>query len=151
MNTELKDLLEYNGLYKENDELYRNAAKAMGLSDCAFWILYFLREGNQELNQSELCSVLFAPKQTVNSSLKKLEEDGIIELRKGTDRRSRLVSLTQKGIELAAGTVDRVLGAELRAMGEMTAEERAAFLGLFHRYTDLLKQEIRHIGCMKGN
>lgn len=146
MRNELEDLLEYNGLYKENDELYRNVAKAMGLSDCAFWILYFLREGKRELNQSELCSVLYVPKQTVNSSLKRLEEDGMIELREGTDKRSRLVRLTQKGTELAAGTVDRVLQAELQAMGNMTAEERAAFLGLFHKYTNLLKQEIRSIG-----
>ena len=35
---------EYNRILKENDELYRSAVKTMGLPDCAFWILYTLRE-----------------------------------------------------------------------------------------------------------
>ncbi len=146
MGAEREHLLEYNGLYKENDELYRNVAKGVGLSDCAFWILYFLRERGEGLGcgltQSGICSAIYAPKQTVNSSLKKLEEDGAIELAEGADRRSKLVRLTQKGTILAGRTVDRVLAAEQRAMGGMTAEEQTAFLGLFRRYTDLLKKEI---------
>lgn len=145
MKTEKECLLEYNGLYKENNEFYRNAARTLGLSDCAFWILYSLREGNRELSQSEICSVLYVPKQTVNSSLKKLEEDGMIELREGTDRRSKRVHLTEKGTALAAQTVDRVLEAELRTMGQMPEEERTAFLRLFRRYTELLKKEIGDI------
>lgn len=142
MGAEKEHLLAYNGLYKENDEVYRNVARAMGLSDCAFWILYFLREGARELKQSELCSTIYAPKQTVNSALKKLEEDGCIELTAGADRRSKLVRLTKKGAALAAETVDRVLAAELRAMGAMTAEEQALFLELFRKYTNLLKKEM---------
>ena len=39
-----KRLNEYNDLFKENDEIYRAAAKRLGLPDCAFWILYTLRE-----------------------------------------------------------------------------------------------------------
>lgn len=142
MEIERKYLSEYNGLMKENDELYRNAAKVMGLSDCAFWIFYLLREHDGELTQSDICSVIYMPKQTVNSSLKKLEENGYLRLFEGNDRRSKLVSLTQKGMVLAAETVDRVLAAELRALGGMTAEEQSVFLGLFRRFTDLLKQEM---------
>lgn len=142
MKTEREYLSEYNGLMKENDELYRNAAKAMGLSDCAFWILYILRERDEELIQSDICSGICMPKQTVNSSLKKLEERGYLRLFEGNDRRSKLVRLTQEGNALAAETVDRVLAAELRALGGMTAEEQSVFLGLFRRYTDLLKKEM---------
>lgn len=135
-------LIEYNGLYKENDELYRNAARVFGLSDCAFWILYSLRECDRELKQSDICSAIYLPKQTVNSSLKKLEQEGIIELTAGADRRSRFVRLTRKGIDLAAKSVDAVLAAEQRALGKMKEEEQAAFLGLFRKYTDLLKNEM---------
>ncbi len=146
MGAEKEYLSEYNRLYKENDELYRNAAKALGLSDCAFWILYFLRESNAELTQSEVCSAIYAPKQTVNSSLKKLADEGYLQLAEGNDRRSKLIKLTEAGAELAARTVDRVLKAELRAFRKMTADEQAFFLGLFHRYTNLLKREFENIG-----
>lgn len=149
MGTEREHLAEYNRLYKENDELYRNAAKALSLSDCAFWILYFLRESGEEpdcgLTQSGICSAIYAPKQTVNSSLKKLEEDGVIELAEGTDRRSKPVCLTEKGMALAGQTVDRVLEAEQRAFGKMTADEQTLFLELFRKYTNLLKTEIKGI------
>lgn len=38
---------EYNRILKETDELYRSAVKTMGLPDCAFWILYTLRESSE--------------------------------------------------------------------------------------------------------
>lgn len=142
MGIEREHLSEYNGLIKENDELYRNAARAMGLSDCAFWIFYLLWECDTELTQSDICSAIYVPKQTVNSSLKKLEESGYLRLVEGNDRRSKLVHLTQKGTALAAETVDRVLTAEQQAMGGMTAEEQTVFLRLFRKYTDLLKKEM---------
>lgn len=142
MGAERKHLAEYNGLYKENDELYRNAARTVGLSDCAFWILYFLREHGAELTQRDICSAIYAPKQTVNSSLKKLEESGMIELTEGADRRSKSVGLTEAGKALAAETVDRVLRAEIRAMAGMEEKEQEIFLGLFRRYTELLKKEL---------
>lgn len=149
MGAERERLSEYNRLYKENDELYRNAARELGLSDCAFWILYFLRENAEGpeggLTQSDICSMIYTPKQTVNSSLKQLEKDGYLQLAEGRDRRSKPVRLTPRGEKLAVKTVDRVLEAELRAMAEMTEEEQAGFLGLFRRYTEFLKKEIRNI------
>lgn len=151
MGAEKEHLFEYNRIYKESDELYKNAAKAAGLSDCAFWILYFLRECNVELTQSDICSAIYAPKQTVNSSLKKLEDEDYLQLVEGNDRRSKLVRLTQKGTALAAQTVDRVLEAELQALGKMTEEEQTALLSLFHKYTDLLKWEMENIGIRMGN
>ena len=49
---------EYNRILKENDELYRSAVKTMGLPDCAFWILYTLRESSETLTQSDVCYTL---------------------------------------------------------------------------------------------
>ncbi|HBA50022.1 MAG TPA: hypothetical protein DCZ91_19955, partial [Lachnospiraceae bacterium] len=74
-----------------------------------------------------------------------------LQLVEGNDRRSKLVRLTQKGTALAAQTVDRVLEAELRALGKMTEEEQTALLSLFHKYTDLLKWEMENIGNRMGN
>lgn len=42
--TTSKRLSEYNRIIKENDEIYHNVAKSFGMPDCAFWILYMLRE-----------------------------------------------------------------------------------------------------------
>ena len=69
----------YNGIIKENEDIYRELARRMGLSECAFWILYMLRTEYTAPIQSELCAQLHAPKQTVNSALKKMEADGCLD------------------------------------------------------------------------
>lgn len=133
-------LLEYNDIMKENDNIYRGLAKNMGLSLRSFWILYMLRTEYTEPVQSAICACLYEPKQTVNSALKKMETEGYIELIPGDDRRSKKILLTQKGNGLCEKTVDRVIKLELQALMGLTEEEQEAFLGLFRKYTGLLKQ-----------
>lgn len=144
-----KKLIEYNNLIKENDKIYRNLSKNSGLSPCSFWILYVLREDEDPLTQSEICEMLHEPKQTVNSALKKLDLDGYITLSSGSDRRSKSISLTEKGLCLAAGTVDLVMAAEQNALEEFTEEELHTFISLFRKYTQTLKQKTKNIGETK--
>ncbi len=136
-------LSEYNGLLKENDDLYRNAIRQIGLSECSFWILYLLRDHDRALTQSDIGATMHLPKQTINSALKKLEGDGYIRLLAGNDKRSKLVCLTPKGSLLAEKTVDCVIGAELKALDELTEEEQNAFIGLFRKFNALLKNELQ--------
>ncbi len=138
MKTISKSLSEYNRIFRENDELYRDLAKRCGLSDAAFWILYVLRADSDGITQSEICAALYLPKQTVNSALKKMEFDGVIELTQQNNARSKSISLTEKGLALAERTVDRVIAAEEAAFSAMSEEERARMLALFRRYTDHL-------------
>lgn len=135
-------LAQYNSIFKESDQIYRTAAKSFGLSDCAFWILYSLREASTPLTQSDICNQIYLPKQTVNSALKKLEADGIIVMEEMTDRSSKRLALTQKGQTLAARTADRVLAAEHDAFLGLSAQEQEEFIRLFRKYTDILKQNM---------
>ena len=98
----------YNMLYKETDDFF-------GMTSTAFWLLYFIREKNH-CTQSEIASRLSIPKQTVNSSLKRLEKDGFIRLEADSDNhRNKLLSFTEKGEELAKSTIDRVFELEISA------------------------------------
>ncbi len=142
MKSSNKRLYEYNSIIKENDELYRGVARTLGLPDCAFWILYALRESAQVLTQSEICNAMYQPKQTVNSALKKLEADGYIVLMEMNDRRSKQIDLTKKGELLAQKTVDRVIAVEAQALDGLTVQEQEDFIRLFRKYTDLLKNSI---------
>lgn len=137
-----QQLHQYNSLIKENDELYRDVAKSLGLPDCAFWILYFIRENPTPMTQSEICSFLYQPKQTVNSSLKKLASEGYIQL-SVSGHRSKQILLTEKGRELTSQTVDRVMNRELAALLALSEKERNDFLNLFEKYTAELKKQMR--------
>lgn len=137
-----KRLAEYNSMIKEHEDLYRQIARRFGLSECAFWILYSLREANASLTQSELCYALSQPKQTINSALKKMEECGYIELLSGQDRRRKQLQLTSKGELLAQETVDKVIILENQAFDTFSEEEQELFLRLLHKYTDNLKANL---------
>ncbi len=140
-----KLLYKYNRIYKENSDLYRGVAKALGISDSVFWILYSLREKGGEATQSEICSMLYEPKQTVNSALKKMESEGYIAMASHPDRRRKLLILTPKGEELTEKTADKVLTLECSAFREMSEADRQAFLRLFQTYTEILKRKISSI------
>lgn len=142
-------LSAYNDLIKENDGIYRSLFKRLGLSPCTFWILYTLREERNITTQTGICEVLHEPKQTVNSALKSLEAEGYITLSYGQDRRSKCVSLTEQGIQLASQTVDAVMLAEQSALLALSGQERATFLSLFQKYTQILKDKTEKIGGAK--
>ena len=135
-------LAAYNELYKEQDDLYRAAARGFGLSDCAFWVLYALRESGRPMTQSDVCAAVYQPKQTVHSALKKLTEAGFLHLAEGRDRRSKYLLLTAAGEALMARTVDPVMAAEAAAMSTLSAAEREQFLTLCHRYNDALRRSL---------
>lgn len=137
-----KRLAEYNSIIKEHENLYRQIAKRSGLSECAFWILYSLRESGASLTQSELCYALSQPKQTIHSALKKLEDQNYIQLLSDQDRRRKQIQLTSLGEQLAQETVDRVIVLENQTFDTFSEEEQELFLRLLHKYTDNLKTNL---------
>ncbi len=133
-------LAAYNELYKEQDDLYRAVARGFGLSDCAFWVLYALREAERPMTQSDVCAAVYQPKQTVHSALKKLIGEGCLRLAEGRDRRSKYLVLMEQGEALVRRTVDPVMAAETAAMDTLTEAERTQFLSLCRRYNTALRQ-----------
>ena len=140
-----KKMLELNEIMKETDDLYRNLAKKFKMSDCMIWILYILREDDRSVTQSDICNMMYMSKQTVNSSLKKMESEGYIELLNINDKRSKQVCLTEKGVDLANNTVDIIISKENNALSKMDKEEQALFINLFKKYKDLLKESFMEI------
>lgn len=138
-------LAEYNDLFKENENIYRDLARNLGLSECSFWILYILRADNEAPVQSEICACLHLPKQSINSALKKMEAEGFLTLTQGSDLRSKKISLTADGICLCENTVDRVIAVERAALNGLPPEEQTLFLSLFRKYNKLLKNHMQEI------
>lgn len=139
-----RGLFEFNNIFKESDNIYREIAKYFGLSECAFWILYYLRSEYTEATQSGICGGIFLSKQTINSALKKLEEQGYIELRHTDgDRRSKEITLTEAGLKLCQNTVDRLIEVENDTLLDLPENERETFLKLFRKHTEMLKNNVK--------
>lgn len=102
-------------IYNENTLLYHRLARACGLPDCAFWLLYTLRSEEAPLTQTQLSEQLSLPKQTVNSALKKLVEEGVLRLEAADGNlKNKRVCLTEAGEAFLRRTVDRVFGVRER-------------------------------------
>ena len=144
-NNSSKRMLEFNEVMKENNDLYSNLAKKFKMSDCMLWILYILREENKVLTQSDICNMMCIPKQTVNSSLKKMEAEGYIELLNINDKRSKQVSLTEKGLDLANNTVDIIISKENNSLSKMDEKEQELLINLLRKFNDLLKDSFLEI------
>ena len=138
-------LSEYNRLYKENSAIYHDVCSRFGLSDSTFWILYTLRAEEPPVTQSDICIALFQPRQTVNSSLKKLEREGLLTLSGEGGRRGKPVSLTPRGLALAEKTVDRVIESEQKALLDLSPEEQEQLLDTMRRYNATLTARLRDI------
>lgn len=131
-------LSEYNRLYKENTAIYHSVCTGLGMPESTFWILYTLRSEELPVTQSDMCAILGYPKQTVNSALKKLEQEGLLTLSGERGRGGKPIRLTQAGVKLAETTIDPVIEAEQKALLDLSADEQAQMLRLMRRYNDAL-------------
>lgn len=92
------------------------------------------------ITQKEIVNRNFLPPQTINSELKRLEKDVVVELVSGIDKRTKKVYLTQKGIELTTKTADKMMAIERRAMDILSEQEQLDFLKIFRKYISYLRQ-----------
>ncbi len=142
MYTAKEVIAAFNAAINGSEEIYRAVAKSFGLSDCAFWILYFIRQSEEKVTQKDICSFIYQPKQTVHSALKKMVKDGLIEVGAYNGKRHKYVTLTEKGEEFCRKTVDLVLAEEIAAFEDMDASERELAMKLLAKYSDSLSQRM---------
>lgn len=153
MEKDLKQQLQtLNRLYKESDEIYRGLAARFGLSDTAFWILYTVFHADEPCTQNDLCNDWFYPAQTINSAVSNLVKKGLLRLETipGTRNRKKIL-LTEKGRELTERSVRKVDEIEQNAFLRFTAEERDAYITLYKRHLENLREEEKQVlGTITG-
>ena len=126
-------LAEYTRLHSEMDGLYHTLAVRAGLSDSALDILYALCVLGDGCLQRDVCALSFTSKQTIHSSIRKLEQDGLLRLQPGQGREVH-IRLTPRGSRLIQEKVLPILDLERQAMACLSPEERESFLRLTRQY-----------------
>ena len=136
----------FDSFWREQNQLYRDVATSFGISESAFSILYAIfLAGENGISQRDICVQMCIGKQTVNSSIHKLEREGVVELKSGPGRRGLLAHLTPAGLELAERTIVPMVEAELAALREFDDRELELSLLLGRRYTDALRSHFADI------
>ena len=94
----------------------------------------------------ELVEQLLHPKQSINSALRTLEEDGYVVLEPiEDDHRCKRICLMEKGSILAEDAADEIVRAENLAFSSLTDSEREMFLNTFERLSSALNKEMQKL------
>lgn len=126
-------LKEFSHLSYSIDELYHKIALKHGLSDSAYSILEAVLILGNGCTQTEIYKYTLLNKQTVNSSVKKLSQDGMIEFQPGNGRELKIY-LTSQGEELVSEKILPIEQIVNEIFDEMTPEEQNEMLRLIRKY-----------------
>jgi len=138
-------LQEFDRLNNSIDEFYHEIALMQGLSDSAYAILQAVLVLGNGCTQTEIYRYTLLNKQTVNSSVKKLNRDGLIEFRAGNGRELKIY-LTSAGEALVNEKILPIEKAENEVFEEMTAEEQREILRLVEKYLVSFRSKIQKLG-----
>lgn len=128
----------------ETDAAYHEAALRMGMSDSTMQIMYILCDKGGDCPLGEICRLSGISKQTINSALRKMEEEKLLYLEE-MDGKKKRVCLTGEGKELAERTVVKLIEIENSILASWPKEELERYLESTERYLVELREKIRGI------
>lgn len=137
-----KEMKRFNHLLGEIEAAYHELSLKQGLSDSAAQILYTICNEGESCLLSEICHTSGISKQTVNSAIRKLEQEKIVYL-ETIDSKKKRVYLTEKGKALVSETVAHTIEIENEIYGSWAEEELESYLELTQRYLNALREKVQ--------
>lgn len=140
-NEDIKKYVEitYDYYYASN-RFYYKYAKKYNMSDIALFTLHVIYENyknNKECIQNNLTEKLALPKQTICSILDNFEKKGYVKREiNPKDKRNRIISLTQKGIEFAKPIIEDLENLDKKVLKCLSDED-------IKKYTECEKELIK--------
>lgn len=131
-------LKRYNYLLGEIEAVYHEISLQMGLSDSVSRILYAICDEGDRCPLSLICRRTGLSKQTVNSALRRLEEEGAVRL-EAVNGRAKEVCLTGAGRTLADRTARRIMEMETQILAGWAPGEMEQYLELTERFLHSLQ------------
>lgn len=95
-----------------------------------------LIEANPGVTQTRLAEAVGLDRSTLVAVLDQLEDRGLLERRRGADRRTNGLWLTRRGKALVGKMKERIRAHEERLAARLSEPERKALLGLLRRFAD---------------
>ena len=142
MDSRFEYIHKINNFITVLNALYHRASVKLGISDSVFVVLYEIFDEGDECLLTEIYKKSGISKQTVNSAIRKLEEDGILYLAhfKGKNKK---VMLTEKGKAYLEQTAARIYEAECRAFAGWTVAEMEEYLRLTEKFAESFRQQVQ--------
>lgn len=131
-----------NYLINKSEKLYHELANKLGLNDSTMQVLYTLCDIGDNCQIKDICYHSGTSKQTINSTLRKLEKDGYIYLR-NINGKSKAVCLTESGKELINNSVRKIIDIENDIFSTWSEDELNNYYKLLEKYNLQLMERIK--------
>ncbi len=142
MNKKIYDKVHLiNHIISEMESLYHQVSLKMGISDSVSIVLYTIHVTEGICLLSDIYKKSGISKQTVNSAIRRLEDEGILYLEQHTGRSKKII-LTEMGNEYINKTVAKLYEAEVQAFESWTKEEINTYVNLMEKYKDCFREKI---------
>lgn len=133
-------------LYRQVNEIssiYHSAVSRTGISDNEFWVWYSLIAVEGERTQQSICVAWSLSKQTVNTIVRHMTEQGyaVLEPIPGT-RNRKAIRLTEAGEAYGRSIIDPVRRVEKSAFERMDAGDLDACITAQERFIRVMKEEL---------
>ena len=142
MNKKIYDKVHLiNHIISEMESLYHQVSLKMGISDSVSIVLYTIHVTEGICLLSNIYKKSGISKQTVNSAIRRLEDEGILYLEEHTGRSKKII-LTEIGNKYINKTVAKLYEAEVQAFESWTKEEINTYVNLMEKYKDCFRKKI---------
>lgn len=139
-----RELKEFNYLYREMEKSFHKAALSLGFSDSAYTILYSITELGDGCLQKDIAELNAMSRQTVNTSIKHLENAGYLTLQPGKGRDMHIF-LTEKGQQLINEKLTPIFNIDNEIFEEMPPEEVQELLRLTRKYVTMVREKLKQL------
>ncbi len=138
----INDKVKYlNNMLCEIDNLYQMLIQNKGLSDSEYVVLFSILELGEGCLQKDIAKNSYINKKTINSTIKKLEKNGIIELRAGKYPNMHIF-LTDFGKDYIKDNVIPIVEMENSIMGSVPDSDFDNFVSTYSKYSQIFKDEV---------
>jgi DNA-binding MarR family transcriptional regulator len=146
----MKMIHHVNTIFNEISSLYHQAGEKLGLADSEMAVLYLMCDQDKALSQSDIIQMTGMSKQTVNSAVIRMENNGWIR-RNDTDTRRKTLLLSPAGQKLVEKLILPFMAEEETIFSSWTQEEKQMYLHLNERYREALQNIVAAMPERKKN
>lgn len=144
LNKLYEKIFRINCLTEDIDSLYHQVALKFRMSDSILFVLYMVYINGEQCLLYDIYKSYGISKQTINSAIRKLENNDIVYLEKHNGK-AKKVCLTDKGKSYIKQNAARLFEAECNAFEDWSEKEINLYLSLIEKHNASLRKQIQNL------
>ena len=134
---------QLNNMLCEIDSIYQLLLQNKNISDSEYAIIFAILGLGEGCLQKDIAEISYISKKTINTTIKKFERDGIIELKAGKYPNMHIY-LTDKGYRYVEENIIPIIEFENKLMSNIPDNEFDIFSNLYSKYIKEFKKYLEN-------